>query len=76
CAVKIPQHMAAREPKPCPYSSVFVRISPYYSARTLCIAQCALPASPPPFLSQRKTDYCGKKRREVLYYIPEKEVVS
>ena len=44
CAVKFQKHMAAREPKPCPYSSVSVRISPYYSARTMCFAQYALPS--------------------------------
>ena len=46
CAIKIQKHMALTAPcAPPPYSSVPVRTSPFYTAHTLCIAPCALPAS-------------------------------
>ena len=42
CAVEFPGRMAVREPKPCPYSSVFVCISLYYTAPpcVLCKVPC------------------------------------
>ena len=44
CAMEFPGHRAPTQP--CanrPYKSVQVRTSPYSLARTLCLAQCALP---------------------------------
>ena len=49
CAVEFPGRMAVREPKPCPYSSVFVCISPYYTAPTMCFVQSVLPAKKIPY---------------------------
>ena len=46
CAPEIQKHMALTHFVPCPYSSVEVRTSPYYTAHSMCIALCALrPAS-------------------------------
>ena len=46
CAPEIPKaHSPHCTLCPCPYQSVQVRTSPYFLARTLCIAPCALPAN-------------------------------